>query len=52
MSWTDRAIGIVLGLVIGHVVVILLVFGGSSQSIDSPSLDHTGADQPAATTPK
>jgi len=52
MSRTDRAIGIGLGLVIGIVALILYVFGGSSQSIDSPSLDHTGADQPAATTPK
>ncbi len=41
MSRTDRAIGIGLGLVIGLVALILFVFGGSGQSIDAPSLDHS-----------
>jgi len=41
MSPTDRAIGIGLGLVIGLVALILFVFGGSGQSIDAPSLDHS-----------
>jgi uncharacterized membrane protein required for colicin V production len=54
MSRTDRAIGIVLGLIIGLVALILFIFGGSEQSIDAPSLhpsqDATG--QPAATTQK
>jgi hypothetical protein len=53
MSRTDRLIGIGLGLVIGLVALILFVFGGTGQSIDAPSIDHsTPAGQPAATTPK
>jgi len=49
MSRTDRAIGIGLGLVIGLVALILFVFGGSGESIDAPSLDHSRpADPPAA----
>ncbi|MCB0875024.1 MAG: hypothetical protein R2718_01885 [Solirubrobacterales bacterium] len=47
MSRTDRTIGIVLGLVIGLVALILFVFGGSGQTIDAPSLDHS---QPAGST--
>jgi hypothetical protein len=48
MSRTDRAIGIGIGLVIGLVALILFIFGGS-QSIDTPSLDHSKpADPPAA----
>ena len=39
MSRTDRAIGIILGLVIGILALILFVFFGSSGSIDAPSLD-------------
>ncbi len=41
MSRTDRAIGIGIGLVIGLVALILFVFGGSGQTIDAPSLDHS-----------
>jgi hypothetical protein len=53
MSRTDRLIGIGLGLVIGLVALVLFVFGGSSESIDAPSIDHTTpAGPPAATTPK
>jgi hypothetical protein len=53
MSSADRLIGIVIGIVIGLVALILFVFGGSSESIDAPSIDQTTpADQPAATTPK
>lgn len=47
MSRTDRAIGIGLGLVIGIVALILFVFGGSSQNIDAPALDHS---KPAGST--
>jgi len=43
MSRTDRAIGILLGLVIGVVALLLFVFVGPSESIDAPSLD---ASQP------
>lgn len=39
MSHTDRAIGIVLGLLIGIVALILFVFLGSEDAIDAPSLD-------------
>jgi hypothetical protein len=53
MSRTDRAIGIGLGIAIGLVALILFVFGGSGESIDAPSIDHTApAGPPAATTPK
>jgi len=39
MSRTDRAIGILLGILIGIAALILFVFFGSSGSIDAPSLD-------------
>ena len=42
MSRSDRAIGIVLGLVVGIVALILFIFLGSEGAIDAPSLD-TGA---------
>jgi hypothetical protein len=46
-------IGIALGLIIGLVALVLFVFGGSSESIDAPSIDHTTpAGPPATTTPK
>jgi uncharacterized membrane protein required for colicin V production len=49
MSRRDRAIGIVLGLVIGVVALIIFVFAGSESSIDAPSLHQsTAAEQPAA----
>ncbi|MCL4287467.1 MAG: hypothetical protein KJ006_07460 [Thermoleophilia bacterium] len=49
MSRTDLAIGICIALV----ALALYVFGGSSESIDAPSIDHTTpAGQPATTTPK
>ena len=49
MSRSDRAIGIGLGLIIGIVALIIFVFGGSSQSIDAPSLDQsTAVERPNA----
>jgi hypothetical protein len=45
MSRSDRAIGIVLGILIGIAALILFVFFGSSGSIDAPSLD-TGSQAP------
>ena len=39
MSRSDRAIGIVLGLVIGIAALILFVFLGSGSSIDASSID-------------
>jgi hypothetical protein len=43
----DRAIGIVLGLVIGILIVIAFVFLGSQETIDDPSIDD---EQPAIET--
>lgn len=47
MSRTDRAIGIVLGIVVGLIALVLFVFLGSTSSIDAPSLD----DRPGYTQP-
>ena len=48
MSRTDRAIGVVLGIVVGLVALVLFVFLGSSGSIDAPSLEERpGYMQPA-----
>ncbi len=48
MSRSDRAIGIVLGLIIGIAALILFVFLGSGSSIDSPSIDsHQQVERPA-----
>ena len=45
MSRTDRAIGIVLGLLVGIVALVLFVFLGSEQSIDAPSIDTPPAQE-------
>lgn len=42
MSWTDRLIGIVLGIIIGVVAVILFVFYGAESTIDNAALDERG----------
>lgn len=47
MSRTDRIIGIVLGLIVGIVAVILFVFAGGGDSLDTPSLDSAGPGEPA-----
>lgn len=48
MSRSDRLIGIALGLVIGVVALILLLFLGSEDAIDAPSIDTgTERSQPA-----
>jgi Ca2+/Na+ antiporter len=61
MSWRDRTIGIVLGLVIGVAAVILLVFLGGAGNIDAPSIDQsssversvpTEGDSPGAVDPE
>ena len=41
MSWRDRIIGIVLGVVVGVGVVIAFVFFLSEQTVDAPSLSGT-----------
>lgn len=39
MSWRDRIVGIVLGLIIGLAALILFVFVFSAEPVDAPSLD-------------
>jgi hypothetical protein len=50
---TDRALGILLGLVIGLAIVIGFVFLGSQEAIDDPGIegDQTERTQPAPTGP-
>lgn len=50
MSRSDRAIGIVLGIVIGIFALIAFVFFGSSGSIDAPSIDHNQVERTATDT--
>ena len=45
MSRSDRAIGIVLGLLIGIAALILFVFLGSGSTIDTPSIDHSQVER-------
>jgi hypothetical protein len=45
----DRAIGIVLGLVLGIAVILLFLFLGSRNTIDEPSI--SGATTRTATQP-
>jgi uncharacterized membrane protein required for colicin V production len=46
--WRDRAIGILLGLILGIVAVVLFVFLGSQDVIDAPSIDQPPpAERPA-----
>jgi hypothetical protein len=47
----DRAIGIVLGLLLGLAIVIGFVFFGSREAIDAPSLSGDDQQPPAATQP-
>ncbi len=51
MSRSDRVIGIVAGVVIGIVVLILFVFLGSEDTIDSPSIDSSAAQSTTAPPP-
>ena len=46
----DRAIGIVLGILLGLAVIILFLFLGSRSTIDEPSISG-GAPTPAQTQP-
>jgi FlaG/FlaF family flagellin (archaellin) len=41
----DRAIGIVVGVLLGIAIVVVFVFYGSGDTIDAPSIDD---DTPAA----
>ncbi len=47
MKRTDRAIGIVAGVLLGVAIVIVFVFFGSEGTIDAPRIDH-GATTTAA----
>lgn len=58
MRFTDRLIGIVLGLLLGIAIVVAFVFLGSGETIDAPSLsgdepaqEQTEAPQPAPPQP-
>ena len=42
---SDRAIGIVLGILLGVAIVAAFVFLGSGETIDAPSLDQNEAQQ-------
>ncbi len=45
MSRSDRVIGILLGVLVGLVVLVLFVFLGSEETIDSPSIDASTTQQ-------
>jgi hypothetical protein len=42
MRATDRAIGIVIGILLGLAIVIGFVFFGSGTTIDAPSISEDG----------
>jgi hypothetical protein len=44
MSWKDRTVGIVLGLLLGIGIVAVFVFEFSQETIDEPGLSAGGAD--------
>jgi len=50
MRFTDRAIGIVLGILLGLVIVIGFVFLGSGDTIDAPSLSGDDDQEQVAPT--
>jgi uncharacterized membrane protein required for colicin V production len=48
---SDRAIGVILGILLGIVVILLFLFLGSRSTIDAPSLSGNATQtqtQPAA----
>jgi hypothetical protein len=49
VSWPDRVLAVVLGLVLGIVIIVLFVFLGSEQTIDAPSIEggSTVEERPA-----
>jgi ABC-type Mn2+/Zn2+ transport system permease subunit len=48
---SDRAIGIVLGIVLGLAVIVLFLFLGSRNTIDEPSLSGGATTQTQPATP-
>ena len=51
MSRGDRALGIVLGVVLGLAIVAIFVFVFSEETIDSAGLEGSGAGQAEQRTP-
>ena len=49
MSRSDRLIAILLGILVGLVVLVLFVFLGSEETIDSPSIDASTTEQGTST---
>jgi hypothetical protein len=49
MRWGDRALGIILGILVGIAIVAVFVFVFSEDTIDSAGV--SGGGQPAATQP-
>lgn len=50
MRARDRAIGIVLGILLGLALIILFLFLGSRETIDSPDISGTDLGQQTTTT--
>jgi uncharacterized membrane protein required for colicin V production len=48
---SDRALGIVLGIVLGLAVIVLFLFLGSRNTIDEPSIDNVPAQTQTAPAP-
>ena len=46
---SDRAIGIVLGILLGLLIIILFLFLGSRDTIDEPSLSGSGTQTQSQT---
>jgi len=46
--WSDRLLGIFLGLVLGVAIVAVFVFVFSGDTIDGASLDQSGGGAPAS----
>jgi hypothetical protein len=51
VSWPDRALGVVLGLVLAIAIIILFVFLGSEQTIDAPTIENGGAAEERSAEP-
>jgi hypothetical protein len=50
VRFRDRAIGIVLGILLGLAVIILFLFLGSRGAIDTPDISGTEIGEPTTTT--
>jgi len=45
VRWTDRILGIVLGIMLGVGVVVVFVFVYSEQTVDAPSISRTAKEK-------